>query len=534
MGPAIVRHGRGCARGVVVVVVLLIPLVCNLLSQQAGGSSRPGHRASRVHAFASWRQICRQRDPITISSHLSSGPHGSQHILRSSVQMSATPAEIDAIKVAPDEMQQAIKIARSLRASWKLKEAVEVLGIVISSFPDDMLSNANDAVGPGLKYAMMLRADWNLLMGNNNQCIEDLRNILVHWPSDRDARIQLAHALNDGKLDTEQALTVLGEVLDEGPEGAAGDIADISSYTWAAQDAGVFAASLGKHDMAQQYFEMFRKHLCEFKPKRYKYVQICMKSSEQMKRYSQGVFYEMVNAIIIGDAERAAAAAEFHKSMRLNEHPELVWFRQVFTSSWEFILSTSVGKAPEPSLFYGTLTMLKLAMDAASLDGGLILELGVWHGSSLRMTASDWPDQQVHGFDTFTGLPEAWGSPEKGGESVGAYSTFGATPSDLPQNVQLHAGLFSDTLPGFLETHPGPIRFMNVDCDLYSSTKDIFDQVSDRIVPGTVLVFDEYLMTPTWQDDEFKAFQEAVTKNGWTFEYVAISIMSGQAIIRIT
>jgi len=75
---------------------------------------------------------------------------------------------------------------------------------------------------------------------------------------------------------------------------------------------------------------------------------------------------------------------------------------------------------------------------------------------------------------------------------------------------------------------------MNIDCDLYSSTKDIFDEVSERIVPGTVIIFDEYLMTPSWQDDEFKAFQEAVAKHGWTYEYLAFSIMTGQAIVRIT
>jgi len=455
-------------------------------------------------------------------SQRSSAPSGSQRMLRSELQRSATPAE----------MENAIKLATSLRSQWKLKQAVDVLGVVIDEIPPDTLSSTTDVAGMYLKYAMMLRAEWNLLMGNNDDSVAGFRDVLVHLPSDRDARIQLAHALSDGKSDTEQALSVIGEVLDEGPHGADGNIADIGTFIWAAQDAGVFAASLGKHDVAQQYFELFRKHLCDIRPRKYKYTPIYRKTSEQMKRYSQGVFYEMVNAAIIGDTERVAAAADFHKAMNLNDHPELVWFRDVFTSSWEFITSTPLELGP--SLFYGTRPMLQLAMNAASLQGGLILELGVWHGASLRMTAAHWTDDQVHGFDTFTGLPEAWGSPEKGGEPVGAYSTFGAMPADLPENVQLHAGLFSDTLPGFMDAHPGPIRFMNVDCDLYSSTRDIFDHVSDRIVPGTIIVFDEYLMTPTWQNDEFKAFQEAVAKHSWTYEYIAFSIMSGQAIVRIT
>merc|ERR1712224_503115 len=101
------------------------------------------------------------------------------------------------------------------------------------------------------------------------------------------------------------------------------------------------------------------------------------------------------------------------------------------------------------------------------------------------------------GFDTFFGLPEAWGN-----ESVGMYSTQGAMPADMPENVHMHKGLFRDTLPRFLDAHPGPVRFMNVDCDLYSSTKDIFDHLFTRIAPGTIIRFDEYVMHPRWQLDE--------------------------------
>merc|ERR1712070_820341 len=184
------------------------------------------------------------------------------------------------------------------------KEAVDVLGVVISEFPPGTLSNTNDVAGLYLKHAMMLRADWNLLMGNDDQCIADFENILSYLPSDVDARIQLAHALNDAKIDTEQALSVMAQVLEKRPKTPP----DTRSYMLAAQDAGVFAASRGKHDIAQQYFEVFRKYLCDLKPKKYKYVQVyTKKTSEEMKRYSQGVFYEMVNGLIAGDAERVTA-----------------------------------------------------------------------------------------------------------------------------------------------------------------------------------------------------------------------------------
>ncbi len=50
-----------------------------------------------------------------------------------------------------------------------------------------------------------------------------------------------------------------------------------------------------------------------------------------------------------------------------------------------------------------------------------------------------------------------------------------------------------------------------MDCrDLYSSTKATFDALGDRIAPGTVIVFDEYIGNDRWAKDEFKAFQEAV------------------------
>jgi len=157
---------------------------------------------------------------------------------------------------------------------------------------------------------------------------------------------------------------------------------------------------------------------------------------------------------------------------------------------------------------------------------GLVLEFGVRFGVSIRQIA-ELANQQVHGFDSFEGLPEAWH-----GEPRGSYSTFGAVPS-VPPNVTLHKGWFEQSLPDFMQTHGGPVRFMNVDCDLYSATSTVLDTLAERIVRGTVIVFDEFLGYAGWEQDEYRAFREAVAKHGWHHEYLCFGPCTRQAVVRI-
>ena len=115
-----------------------------------------------------------------------------------------------------------------------------------------------------------------------------------------------------------------------------------------------------------------------------------------------------------------------------------------------------------------------------------------------------------------------------------ATDSAGGMLPPAPANVRFEVGTFAESLPGFLERTSGPVRFMNIDCDLYSSTKSIFDALHERVVVGTVIVFDEYIMTSRWKEDEYKAFQEVVAARGWGYEYLGISLVSGQAAVRIT
>ena len=193
----------------------------------------------------------------------------------------------------------------------------------------------------------------------------------------------------------------------------------------------------------------------------------------------------------------------------------------------------------EPSrlnLHRGTRAMLQIALDAAQPllqhDDGLICEFGVASGRSLRMTQEMLPlDVPIHGFDTFTGLPVAWGN-----EPAGSYSTGGAIPKMEGENVQFHKGLFKDTIPQFLSTvdKGRPLAYANIYCDLYGSTRDVLEACHGRIIPGTVLVFDEYLCHPSWRQDEFRCWRECCKRFGWQYEYLAFSLSTKQAVVRVT
>lgn len=163
------------------------------------------------------------------------------------------------------------------------------------------------------------------------------------------------------------------------------------------------------------------------------------------------------------------------------------------------------------------------------LSDGWILEFGVATGRTLNQFAKWLPNKFVFGFDGFEGLPEDWTSRMRKG--------FFAR-SKLPKvrsNCQLVVGWFDQTLPGFKANRikNGPIALLHVDCDLYSSTVTILNNLKDNIVPGTVIVFDEYINYPGWQLDEFKAWQEHCKKHKIKYEYIGYVSKHQKVAVRV-
>jgi hypothetical protein len=177
----------------------------------------------------------------------------------------------------------------------------------------------------------------------------------------------------------------------------------------------------------------------------------------------------------------------------------------------------------------GRWSVIDVALDAVTLDG-LFLEFGVADGISINYIAEKAHDRVIHGFDSFEGLPEDWFD----GVGQGIFDRRGEPPK-VRDNVRLHRGTFDVTLPAFVASGDRqPVAFMHVDCDLYSSTREVFSQLSDRIVSGTIIVFDEYFNFPGWRNQEYKAFQEFLRARALRYEYLTYDRIQSTVAVKIT
>lgn len=129
---------------------------------------------------------------------------------------------------------------------------------------------------------------------------------------------------------------------------------------------------------------------------------------------------------------------------------------------------------------------------------GDVAEFGVYQGETARelcryLEAHGLP-QTVHLFDTFAGLPPA--TPEDQNDHVdsntpGLYrcglDTVYTTLRACTQ-YRLYHGLFAKSLPDF----GTPLCLAHVDADLYAGTRDALACCQRLLVPGGIVVIDDY------------------------------------------
>lgn len=147
----------------------------------------------------------------------------------------------------------------------------------------------------------------------------------------------------------------------------------------------------------------------------------------------------------------------------------------------------------------------------------LWLEFGVASGNTINYI-SQFTTDKVYGFDSFEGLPEKW----RDGYDKGAFTRNGVLPY-VNNNVELVKGLFNETLDNFIKTHNKKVSFIHLDADLYSSTKYVFDVLKNYIDNDCIIVFDELLNYPGFEQGELKAFYEFITENEVVYEWIGMN-----------
>ena len=147
---------------------------------------------------------------------------------------------------------------------------------------------------------------------------------------------------------------------------------------------------------------------------------------------------------------------------------------------------------------------------------GYWMEMGVRGGRSVAWMLEEFPNQELHGFDSWEGLPEEWFI---GGSTTYRKGDMNVDMPIFPDNIKLYKGWFKDSLPKWRQDHKGPIALLHIDSDLYSSCKTTLEFLNDQIVPGTIIAFDElcnFRLTKkleNWYEHEWKALTE------WLVQY---------------
>jgi len=142
--------------------------------------------------------------------------------------------------------------------------------------------------------------------------------------------------------------------------------------------------------------------------------------------------------------------------------------------------------------------LISLARQAAHLPGDFA-ECGVYKGGTALMLArilKDGTNQALYLFDSFKGLPKATREEERWfSEGEFCFESVEAIRELLSEfkSVHIRPGWIPDTFEDLENTH---YAFVHLDVDLYQPTLDCCRYFYPRLVPGGVLLFDEYGFAP--------------------------------------
>eukprot|EP00981_Chlorochromonas_danica_P000937 scaffold225_cov194-Ochromonas_danica.AAC.6 len=173
--------------------------------------------------------------------------------------------------------------------------------------------------------------------------------------------------------------------------------------------------------------------------------------------------------------------------------------------------------------------LVKSDGNKGGISGGYWFEFGVYRGVSLNMTgiANRYLDLSldIHGFDTFTGLPDEW----VGHMGKGAFNLSGILPPVEP-SAHLHKGLIEETFPAFLTSYSckdKKVVGVNIDCDLFGCTKLALSSLEPCLHSGSMLHFHElvHIMDDKNPMEEMKALYEWLQSMEKKHESVSLEML---------
>jgi O-methyltransferase len=138
--------------------------------------------------------------------------------------------------------------------------------------------------------------------------------------------------------------------------------------------------------------------------------------------------------------------------------------------------------------------LYQMARYAESKEGE-IAEVGVYKGGTGKLIAKTCPGKSVHLFDTFSGMPQETRSIDLHRKGDFADTSLDSVKMFLSDcgNVIFHPGFFPDTAEVVKDKK---FCLVYIDVDIYQSVKDCLEFFYHRMVPGGVMLFDDY----EWKD----------------------------------
>ena len=163
--------------------------------------------------------------------------------------------------------------------------------------------------------------------------------------------------------------------------------------------------------------------------------------------------------------------------------------------------STMVGR----DAYLANLYLADRCLSQEAMHGAAVIECGTWRGGmAAGLVAIGGPGRDYHFFDSFAGLPPptaedgdyALRAQREGSlyfnNNTATLAEFMATlaPLALPgDRLHVHEGLFAATLP---KAEVGPVAVLRLDGDWYSSTLQCLEKFWDRVLPGGLVLIDDY------------------------------------------